>query len=216
MKKSFYIMALACAIGFSCTSCGKEPQVDESNYAYITEPERPMDEIYLDVFDSKAYNPNSKYTYSVTFDNPDLITYEDGKFVSTFKTGSTIAHFANEQANYDAKVYVTQSEGVPSFNVQYSTIELAKNANFELDLNLAFRGRDIISYMGDVHITKETNNGYANATYVANSKSILIEGLNKPFSSFDISDWSTPEIVANSSWDNSLDNLACLTLNPIM
>lgn len=186
MKTYKYISLIILTSLLGIVSCnannGKSPKV-------VPPPEEEnekTDVVYLGLFDSKEYNPNSKLTFtSITVSDTQIANYVDGMFITTNIEGTTTARFVSSTLCYTVTVNVAKDDTIPLFEIETQSISVFAGAEFTINTSLTYRGVDVNSYASEMKITKETNNNSSSISVVG--ETIHITGLNVGTDSYTIS-----------------------------
>ena len=185
MKKNTKLLAvLLASLTLSLGACGSKSNSKGNVLPPPTEETQFYDEIYLGLFETKQYNPNSKLSFDVEVDNTSLVEYFDGYFITNMSEGTTTAHFRSSTLEYTVTVNVKKDSTVPDFSLSSENISISKNSNFRIDTSLTYRGVDVSEYRSDLKVTKESNN--QTSDFVIEGNSVVFAGLEVGTDSYTI------------------------------
>ncbi|MBO6280261.1 MAG: hypothetical protein J6M95_01605 [Bacilli bacterium] len=174
MKKKFGLIAIIPLMLVALSGCSST-----SGQQIVPPPEENTDftdEVYLGLFETKDYVPSTKTKFEVEIDNEELVKYFDGQFITNINEGTTLAHFTSPAMKYTVTVNVRKDSTVPYFSLSNQDVSVYKNSSFKIDTNLTYRGVDVKEHIGEIKVTKETNN---NASSIeVNDSSLIVTGLN--------------------------------------
>lgn len=154
MKKSSKLTVLALSLfAMGLTSCGEPSSPEPVPY----EPETTVKEatVYMGLFETKEYTPDSSLSFHVTIDNSSIVTYENGVFQTGLQEGKTLAVFASTEWTYNVTVVVAKDATVPFFTIENSDISVYRGATYEFDTSLSYRSIDVNGYEHEIKVTKE-------------------------------------------------------------
>ena len=168
MKKRYLVLAL---IPF-LAACGNGGNKGNSNVEPIPvpapEPTVIEDVVYVGFLTTKAYDPNSKVSFTVSVEDTSIVTYVNKSIVSSNKSGSTVIHFVSEMLTYNVTVTVQDDYTVPTFALDDSKVIMNTNKDYNVVASLTYRGLDALTYSDGLHITNETNTGASTITIEGN------------------------------------------------
>ena len=175
MKKKLGLIAIFPLILVALSGCGSS-----SGGQQVVPPPKEntdfTDEVYLGLFETKDYVPSTKTKFEVEIDDEELVKYFDGQFITNINEGTTLAHFISPAMKYTVTVNVRKDSTVPYFSLSNQEVSVYKTASFKVDTNLTYRGVDVKEHLGEIKVTKETNNN--TSSIEVNESSLIVTGLN--------------------------------------
>ena len=225
MKKVSKLFAILLSIGLlSLTNCKNKDNSGEDNSGLLPPPVEDNvkeEDIYLGLFETKSYVPNTKNSFEVNIEDDTIVKYEDGSFITNIKEGTTKARFASSAIEYVVTVNVKKDETVPKFELENQQVSIFNNSNYVINTSLTYRGVNVFGYSTGLHITKETS-GDANEAVVEDSV-IRLSGTNvgtetytiyTEFAGFVLSKTLTVKTINNNGLVICGHNLAYNELGP--
>ncbi len=176
MKKNTKLLAvLLASLTLSLGACGSKTNSQGNLLPPPVEETQFYDEIYLGLFETKQYSPNSKLSFDVKVDDTSLVEYFDGYFITNMAEGVTTAHFRSSTLEYTVTVNVKKDSTVPDFSLSSENISISKNSTFRIDTSLTYRGVDVSEYSSEIKVTKESNN--QTSDFIIEGNSVVFAGL---------------------------------------
>ena len=160
---------------FALGSCGaSSSDTGPKPVPYVEEPNVKETSVYMGLFDSKEYTPDSKLDFEVRIADTSIVIYDGAYLRTNINEGTTVASFISSTTTYNVTVTVSKDSTVPLFELESQEVSVYKGATYSLDTFLSYRGIDVGEYEHTINITRESDE--RNSSIVVDDESLLISG----------------------------------------